>query len=315
MIFWKGVSALDWQITSADNGKMLRDWIRDNIRLSGKMLKYLKYQNDGILVNGQRCTVRRVLQTGDTVTLALLDNDSSSELLPVDIPLHILYEDSELVVPSKPPQMPTHPSHNHHDDTLANALAYRYQQMGVPFVFRPINRLDRDTSGAVLVARNKFSAGLLSRSMQRGKIRKAYLAVLEGCLTQDEGIIDHPLHRTAESIIVREICSPDTPDAEAARTEFRVLARSGECTLVEAKPITGRTHQLRVHFASLGHPICGDALYGIQNRRIARQALHARYLSFPHPVTGDMLSLTAPIPDDLQKLIAEQFPDYFIERS
>ena len=293
---------------------MLRDWIHENIRLSGKMLKYLKYQNDGILVNGQRCTVRRVLQTGDTVTLALLDHDSATDLLPVNIPLSILYEDSDLVVPSKPPQMPTHPSHNHHDDTLANALAYRYKQMGVPFVFRPINRLDRDTSGAVLIARSKFSAGLLSRSMQRGEIKKKYLAVLEGCMEQDAGVIDHPLHRTAESIIVREICSPDTPDAEAARTEFRVLARGAECTLVEASPITGRTHQLRVHFASLGHPICGDALYGIPNNRIARQALHAQKLAFPHPTTGETISLTAPIPYDLQALIQAQFPHYCIER-
>lgn len=293
---------------------MLRDWIHENIRLSGKMLKYLKYQNDGILVNGQRCTVRRMLQTGDTVTLALLDHDSATDLLPVNIPLSILYEDSDLVVPSKPPQMPTHPSHNHHDDTLANALAYRYKQMGVPFVFRPINRLDRDTSGAVLIARNKFSAGLLSRSMQRGEIKKKYLAVLEGRMEQDAGVIDHPLHRTAESIIVREICSPDNPDAEAARTEFRVLARGAECTLVEASPITGRTHQLRVHFASLGHPICGDALYGVPNNRIARQALHAQKLAFPHPTTGETISLTAPIPDDLQALIQEQFPHYCIER-
>lgn len=306
---------MDWQVKSVDNEKMLRDWIHENIRLSGKMLKYLKYQNDGILVNGQRCTVRRVLQTGDIVTLALSDTSPASELLPVDIPLDILYEDSELVVPSKPPQMPTHPSHNHHDDTLANALAYRYAELGVPFVFRPINRLDRDTSGAVLVARNKFSAGLLSRSMQRGEIRKTYLAVLEGVLNTDEGVIEHPLHRTAESIIVREICSPDTPDAETARTEFRVLARSKNCTLAEAKPITGRTHQLRVHFASLGHPICGDQLYGIPNGRIGRQALHAKDLTFPHPVTEQPLFISAPIPDDMQKLIDAEFPNFSYERS
>ena len=139
--------------------------------------------------------------------------------------------------------------------------------------------------------------------------------MLEGLLTQDEGVIEHPLHRTAASIIVREICTPDAPDAEAARTEFRVLARGEECTLVEAKPITGRTHQLRVHFASLGHPICGDALYGIPNNRIARQALHAEHLTFPHPTTGAILSLSAPIPRDMQELIREQFPHYYIERS
>ncbi len=298
---------MDWQVTAQDHGRILRDWIKDYVRLSGKMMKYLKYQNDGILVNGERCTVRKILHTGDTVTLALSDHQASEDLLPVDLPLEILYEDGELVVPAKPPQMPTHPSHNHHDDTLANALAYRYGQMGVPFVFRPINRLDRDTSGAVLIARNKFSAGLLSRSMQSGEIKKTYLAILEGRLDADAGVIEKPLHRTAESIIVREICAPDAPDAEPSRTEFRVLARGWECTLVEAKPVTGRTHQLRVHFASLGHPICGDTLYGIPNGRIGRQALHAKDLIFPHPITRETIAVSAPIPQDMKALIEDQF--------
>ena len=301
---------MDWQVTAQNDGRMLREWIKDHVRLSGKMLKYLKYQNDGILVNGERCTVRRILRAGDLVTLALSDNEAAEDLLPVDLPLDILYEDSELVVPSKPPKMPTHPSHNHHGDTLANALAFRYRQMGVPFVFRPINRLDRDTSGAVLIARNKFSAGLLSRSMQSGEIKKTYLAVLEGHLQKDAGVIDKPLHRTAASIIVREVCAPDAPDAEPSRTEFRVLARGRECTLVEAKPITGRTHQLRVHFASLGYPICGDTIYGIPNGRIERQALHAKDLVFPHPITGATIAVSAPIPRDMQILIKEQFQSF-----
>lgn len=301
---------MDFLVSDEADGCLLRDFIKQNIRLSGKMLKYLKYQNDGILVNGTRCTVRRQLRTGDVVTLALTDNESTDELLPVDLPLEILYEDNDLVAPSKPPNMPTHPSHNHHDDTLANALAFRYQQMSVPFVFRPINRLDRDTSGVLLIARNKLSAGILSRDLQSGQIQKTYLAVLEGELSTESGIIDRPLHRTAESIIVREICSPDTPDAEQAVTEYRVLARGGGCTLAEAKPITGRTHQLRVHFASLGHPICGDVLYGVDNGRIARQALHARQTSFLHPTTRERITLTAPIPLDMQELIAHCFPHY-----
>ncbi len=294
---------MDWKISVRDDGCILREWIQNNIRLSGKMLKYLKYRNDGILVNGERCTVRRILHTGDTVTLALTDNYSSEALLPVDLPIEVLYEDDALIAPSKPPNMPTHPSHNHHDDTLANALAFRYSEAGVPFVFRPINRLDRDTSGVMLVARNKFSAGLLAQSMQNGEIQKTYWAILEGEMEQETGLIDKPLHRTAESIIVREVCSPETPDAEPAQTKFRVLAKGGGCTLVEAHPLTGRTHQLRVHFASVGHPICGDNLYGIANNKINRQALHAKELIFPHPITRDIIHLSAPIPPDMQALI------------
>ena len=306
---------MDWKVTEANDGQMLRDFIKQNIKLSGKMLKYLKYQNNGILVNGEGCTVRRVLGVGDVVTLALSDNENDADLLPVELPLEILYEDSEIVVPSKPSNMPTHPSHNHHDDTVANALAYRYKALGIPFVFRPVNRLDRDTSGVMLVARNKFSAGILAKSMQAGEIRKTYLAILEGEMQADGGVIEKPLHRTAASIIVREVCSPDAPDAETAKTEFRVLARGNGCTLVEAKPITGRTHQLRVHFASLSHPICGDTLYGIPNGRMARQALHAYVLIFPHPITGESMTLQAPIPTDMRDLMDRCFPTFLQERS
>ena len=305
---------MDWTVTAGDNGATVKEFIASHIRLSTKMLKYLKYRNDGILVNGEQCTVRRVLRAGDVLTLALEDRSSAEELEAVELPLEILYEDGELVVPSKPPRMPTHPSHNHYNDTVANALAYRYARQGVPFVFRPVNRLDRDTSGLLIIARNKRAAGLLTQALQEHRFRKTYLAVLEGEMETDGGTVEKPLHRTEKSIIVREVCSPDAPDAEPARTEFRVLARGNGCTLVEAQPITGRTHQLRVHFASLGHPIAGDSLYGIPNGRIDRQALHAYTLTFPHPITQEILSLRAPIPADLRQLIGACFP-HFTEES
>ncbi|MBE6633503.1 MAG: RluA family pseudouridine synthase [Ruminococcaceae bacterium] len=305
---------MNWKVTQEDDGCLVRDFIRAHIRLSAKMLKYLKYRNDGILVNGERCTVRRVLRAGDLLTLAMEDTASSEELIPVELPLEILYEDEHMVVPSKPPHMPTHPSHNHHTDTVANALAYRYRAMGVPFVFRPINRLDRDTSGLLLIARNKRAAGLLTTLMQEHRIQKSYLAILEGEMTEDGGVVEKPLHRTAASIIVREICAPETPDAEPARTEYRVLARGNGCTLVAARPITGRTHQLRVHFSDLGHPIAGDTLYGIPNGRMARQALHAHTLSLPHPETGEPLHFRAPIPEDMRRLMEICFPDYDLEK-
>ncbi len=299
---------MTWTVLTEDDGLLVREFIRKHIRLSTKMLKFLKYREDGILVNGERVTVRRRLNVGDRLTLSIKDGEASEDLLPVELPLEILYEDGDIVVPAKPANMPTHPSHNHHDDTVANALAFRYAQAGVPFVFRPVNRLDRDTSGLLLIARNKLSAGILADAMQEGRIRKTYLAVLEGEVSSDKGLIEKPLHRTAASIIVREVCSPDAPDAEPSVTEFRVLARGGGCTLVEAKPITGRTHQLRVHFASIGHPIAGDTLYGLDNGRIERQALHARTLTFPHPTTGKELTFTARVPKDFAELIARCFP-------
>ena len=290
-------------INHAEAGLCVREWIKKNLSLSVKMLKYLKYQNRGICVNGEACTVRRVLREGDVLTLLLEDRDSSPAILPVPLDLEILYEDDDVVLPNKPGNMPTHPSHGHRDDTVANALSHRYTTRGIPFVFRPINRLDRNTSGVLLIARNKHAAGKLAYSMQSGEIRKTYLAVLQGELENTEGVVDAPLHRTAESIIVREVCSPDAPDADAARTEYRVLCVKNGYTLVEAHPITGRTHQLRVHFAHLGYPIVGDDLYGSASPHLARHALHAQKLCFVHPTSGKELCIRAPLPQDMLDLI------------
>jgi 23S rRNA pseudouridine1911/1915/1917 synthase len=220
----------------------------------------------------------------------------------------VVYEDDYLVVPAKPSEMPTHPSHGHHEDTVANALAYRYQEAGVPFVFRPVNRLDRNTSGLLLIARNRMAAGRLTEFMEAGRIKKRYLAILDGEMTQSGGVIDKPLHRTAESIILREVCSEDAPDAAPSVTEYTVLATGGGHTLVEARPITGRTHQLRVHFASIGHPITADDLYGKPSPHLSRHALHAYKLTFPHPANeAQILTLTAPIPSDFEGLLTAYF--------
>lgn len=300
---------MQYTVQETDNGKSVKELICDLLHPSAKMLKYLKYREDGILLNGRRVTVRATVQTGDILTLSLLDPQGAKGPEPVPLPLEILYEDEDLAVPSKPGNMPTHPSRDHALDTVANALAYRYRMGPTPFVFRPVNRLDRETSGLLLVARNKLSAGRLTQSMQAGEIRKTYLAVLAGTSLADEGEICLPLHRSAASIIVREVCRPDAPDAEPSRTHYRILERRNGYSLAEAQPLTGRTHQLRVHFASGGCPIVGDTLYGTPDARIGRQALHARSLSFPHPTTGERMTLTAPLPNDFAGLVAELFPD------
>lgn len=300
---------MQYTVKAADSGKTVKTLIAELLQPSSKMLKYLKYREDGILLNSSRVTVRATVREGDLLTLSLLDPQDAQSPEAVDLPLSILYEDSDLVVPSKSGNMPTHPSRDHYRDTVANALAYRYRNNPTPFVFRPVNRLDRETSGLLLVARNKLAAGRLTKSMQAGEIHKTYLTVLSGVCPADEGEINLPLHRSAASIIVREVCSPDAPDAEPSRTRYRVLARRDGYAMVEAKPLTGRTHQLRVHFASLGCPIVGDTLYGCPDPHIGRQALHARTLSFPHPSSGERMTLTAPLPDDLSNLIGALFPD------
>lgn len=306
---------MEFRITAADDGLQVGKFLKQRLSLSSKMVKYLKYRADGILVNGARVTVRYVLRTGDLLSLATCDSEAQPLLEPVDLKLPILYEDADIVVPNKPANMPTHPSHDHYRDTVANALAFYYRARGVPFVFRPVNRLDRDTSGLLLIARNKLAAGRLTASMQAGEICKIYLAVLRGDDLPPAGRIEKPLHRTEKSIIVREVCSPDAPDAEPAATDYRVLAAAQGCTLVAARPLTGRTHQLRVHFASLGCPILADDLYGMPDDRISRQALHAFSLSFPHPTTEETMTLTAPPPKDFAALVESLFGKFEIPKN
>lgn len=299
------------EIGTEQDGKTLGQLLRLELRFSTKMIKYLKYRPDGMLVNGERRTVRYPLRKGDILELATEDSQGSPKLKAVDLPLEILYEDADLVVPVKPANMPTHPSHDHYDDTVANALAYRYEKNQTPFIFRPINRLDRNTSGLLLIARHKAAAGILTRAMQEGRIQKKYLAILDGEMPLlENGRIDACLHRTAASIIVREVCPPDTPDADPSVTEYRVLAVANGHTLVEATPVTGRTHQLRVHFSHLGYPITGDDLYGMPSEQIDRHALHARSLSFPLPSNDQIITLTAPLTEDFAKLLGLYFPNH-----
>ncbi len=292
-------------------GQCIRHVLQVELKLSTKMIKYLKYRPLGITVDGRSCTVRHILQLGECLSLATEDSESSSALTPVELPLDILFEDADIVVPAKLADMPTHPSRDHYTDTVANALAFRYEKDGVPFVFRPINRLDRNTSGLLLIARNKRAAGKLTQAMQAGEIKKTYLAVVEGEMREREGVIDAPLHRTEQSIILREVCLPTAPDADRARTEYRVLAVENGYSLVEVHPLTGRTHQIRVHFAYAGHPLVGDDLYGTPSPLIDRHALHAYRLSFPHPMSEEQMTLSAPLAPDMCRLVAKNFSTTF----
>lgn len=300
---------MDYLVENEYDGRLVRDMIR-LLGVSGSTLRHLKFLDDGILLNGERVTVRRVVHTGDLLSLAIDDREPQEALLPVNLPLHIAYEDADVVVPDKPADMPTHPSHNHHEDTVANALAFRYAEAGIPFVFRPVNRLDRNTSGLLLIARNRMAAATLSNAMRRGEIQKRYLAILDGIPSKAEGKIETYIRRTAASIIVRENCAADE-GGDYALTRYRVLAAENGHSLVEAFPITGRTHQLRVHFAGLGCPITGDDMYGTPSLRIDRHALHAASLSFPHPADGRRITVDAPLHADMQALAEALFPSYF----
>ena len=285
------------------HGKLLRDFLRYDVGLSRALLTKLKKDEFGILLNGEHVTVRAVLFEGDVLTLALEDNeeDENPYLEAVEMPLDIIYENDEIVVVNKPFGMVTHTTHGHYGDSLANALYAKYKGQGRAFVFRAINRLDRDTSGVVLVSKDRISAFKLSTALQDGKIDKVYIAVVHGFM-DGEGEINGYICRCGDSIITRRVCSESDPGADSAITKYRALFASEEYSVVLATPVTGRTHQLRVHFSSLGHPIAGDSLYGGDTGLITRQALHAISLEFPLPSSSERIRVNAPIPSDMTAL-------------
>lgn len=297
-------------IQAAHEGMMLKRYLQEELGLSHRILTRLKATPNGILLDDRHVTVRAILHQGQVLTLALEDapDTERGHIVPSEALPRVLYEDEDILVCNKPHGMPTHPSHGHFDDTLANAVAH-YDQItrGQIDIFRPINRLDRDTSGVVLIARHQLAASRLSEAMQKGDIHKRYLTILEGIPPHASGTIHAPICRERESIITRCICSPDTPGAHDALTCYRVIAhwRAGahERSLVCAEPRTGRTHQLRLHFAYVGAPIAGDDLYGLRREDLptpGRQALHAYSLTFPHPSTGHTMTVIAPLDEDLR---------------
>ncbi len=301
---------MDYIITSSQNGKTIKDILRCDLGLSVAFIKHLKFSENGILLNGAHATVRKTVTEGDTLSLMLEDTENGERLTPTYIPLSIVFEDNSVIIPNKPPFMPTHPSHLHHGDTLADALAYRYVTQNQPFVFRPVNRLDRNTSGLTIIAKNRIAAAQLTRDMQAHHIKKQYAAILKGELPHTEGKIETYMRRTEESIIVRQNCA-EGEGGDYALTEYKVLAAKNGMSLVLAVPRTGRTHQLRVHFAGLGCPILGDDLYGDKEEAplISRHALHALKLRFPHPESRDIVSVCAPLHHDILSLVHSFFGD------
>ena len=298
---------MEYPITAADDGKLLRDYLRSALGLSRAELTALKQKENGILLNGQSVTVRARLTAGDLLTLDRADRTDGVSVRPVELPLEVLYEDDDLIALNKPPSMPTHPSRGHQDDTLANALADYFAKQKTPFVFRAVNRLDRDTSGVVLVAKNKGASFVMAKELCEGRIRKEYLAWVEGEVAEG-GVIVAAIRRRTEGRMERTVCAEN--EGQFAKTAYRPLFSDTESTLLHVTPETGRTHQIRVHLASIGHPLLGDTLYGNPDGsiKIPRQALHARSLTFRRPSDGATITVTAPLPDDLRHLLPDPSP-------
>ena len=297
---------MEYLVEARADGKTVLEVMKRELGISRAHLKHLKFSENGICVNGVHVTVRYILRQGDCLSLAVEDTESGEKLIPVNLPLRIAYEDDDLVIPDKPADMPTHPSCGHYEDTVANALAFRYAEQGIPFVFRPINRLDRNTSGLLAIARNRIAAASLSSAMRDGKIQKRYLAILDGVPSEAEGVIETYMRRTAASVIVRENCGPNE-GGDFALTRYRVLCENGSHALVCAMPITGRTHQIRVPFAGIGCPLTGDDMYGTPSAEIRRHALHSCAISFPRPSDARRMTVSVGLPSDMRRLSEQWF--------
>lgn len=294
---------LQLHITPEIAGRTVDSLLRKQLELSGTVIRRIKWLEDGITVDGNRVTVRHRVTEGELLSVRLTDPTSAEQPVPVEGSLNIIYEDEDIVVINKQPGVLIHPSHGHFDDTIGNFLMRHWQQHGEEAGFHPVHRLDKGTTGLLIVAKHPHGQEKLKNQLHTGAFRRRYLAVCEGILQPETGIIDAPIGMVDGSLMQREV----RPDGQQARTHYKVVSIHATRSLVELELETGRTHQIRVHMAHIGHPLTGDFLYGTEDRfLITRPALHSWQIEICHPITGKVLRFTAPLPEDMQSLTKER---------
>ena len=286
---------LFYRASVQDAGRRLESVLRKELELSGSMIKTLKY-NGGLLINNRIARTVDLLAEGDCITVLLNVTDKATEAVPEDIPIEILYEDKAVIAVNKPSGMVVHTTCLHQSGTLSNALAFHMQKQNITGPIHPVSRLDKDTCGVVLFARNGFVQEHLKKQGQTGEFRKIYYGICSPSPSQASGIIDLPIKRAPDTIMLRTVAR----DGAGAVTEYRViLPMDNDMALVEFILHTGRTHQIRVHTSYLGFPLVGDNLYGgrqIPEMQLLGQALFAGKMFFTHPVTKEKLCIEAPLP-------------------
>ena len=282
-----------------DAGASVRHILRAKLHFSAHAISRLVRVENGILVNGRPVHTPFLLQPGDRLEVQTADRRTPrAEIVPGPWPLPVVWEDEHLLVVNKPAGMTAHASNFLPDTpTVAGALAW---ERGTAFIFHPVNRLDKGTTGLMVIAKSGYVHDLLRRSLHTPAFRREYRALCVGCPSPESGTVDAPIGRDERSAVARMV----RPDGAPAVSHYRVLSRHGGLTLLQLRPETGRTHQLRVHMAWLGCPLAGDWLYGVEDPAlISRPALHSCGLDLLHPVTSAPLSLSAPLPEDMQRLL------------
>ena len=290
---------LTYEISTEYDGFPIDKYLKSKGYSSANITAIKKMPNN-MVIDGVWVHMNRKLKTGEILTANISEDNSSEKIPPVKMDLDIVYEDEDIIVVNKPAGLPIHPSLNHYEDSLANGLAYYYETQGKPFIFRCANRLDKNTSGLTVIAKHLVSANILSTMVKNRQFHREYYAIVRGSLDEKSGTIDAPIGRVDDSIITRQV---DFENGERAVTHYEVIKENKEHSLVSIHLETGRTHQIRVHFKYIGHPLIGDHLYNPDYEYMTRQALHSHKIEFTHPITGEQLSFTADLPSDMQFIL------------
>nr|WP_246569678.1 RluA family pseudouridine synthase [Lentibacillus saliphilus] len=280
------------------DGMTIKYYLRHVHHFSRRLMKAMTKELGAFKINDVERFAYDVLHTGDMLSVQFPNETRSEHICSQDIPLNIIYEDDAVLVLDKPAGMAVMPSMNQPNGTLANALAGYYEQNRLSYTVHIVTRLDKDTSGLVLVAKHRYAHMVLSEAQKNTSIKRSYVAIIQGTLPVQEGVFTAPIGRKQDSVVERVV----RPDGQKAVTHFQVREAYADHTVVDVRLETGRTHQIRVHFSHAGYPLAGDTLYGGRQRMIMRQALHSTFLEFEHPITKAWHSFHSPIPPDMQQV-------------
>lgn len=308
-------SPIVYTVTEQEDGWLLKTVLQRRLLVSRKLLSKIKLTEQGVMLNGERVYISVKVAAGDVVEVRM-EQEESDDILPEPIPFTVLYEDEHLLIVNKDAGIIVHPTHGHYTGTLANGVVHYWKSKGERFRFRPIHRLDQETSGVLAIAKNPYVHQHVSEQMIAGTVDKKYIALVHGSPVPEQGAVDGPIDRDPEEPHRRIV----TPDGYAARTLYTTLTRwaEGSASAISLKLESGRTHQIRVHMTSIGCPLIGDRMYKtlpvheideqtmaireVRDSWIERQALHACELTFEHPILQERITFQAPFPADMAAL-------------
>lgn len=303
---------LVYLVPTEEDGWILKTILQKRMFVSRSLLSRIKQTEMGIMLNGERVYISVRVASGDRVEVRM-EQEASEDIVPQNIPLTIIHEDGQLLILNKPAGIIVHPTHGHYMNTLANGVVHYWQQSGQTVRFRPIHRLDQETSGVLAIAKNPYVHQWVSEQMIAQTTKKEYVAFVYGCVLEDKGTIEAPIDRNPDNPHLRIVIASGYPSV----THYEVVQRYKHVTQVRLWLDTGRTHQIRVHMKSIGHPLIGDKLYWtdangeeleveIGSVVMDRHALHAEKLGFIHPSSRQWIEFTAPLPDDMQQFLSGQ---------